>query len=57
MANAGAINIYFGTVYAQGAWKDLIDAYYALGETTEFLTKAGGVCAEHAAWCAGLVIP
>lgn len=57
MANAGAINIYFGTVYAQGAWKDLIDTYYALGETTEFLTKAGGVCAEHAAWCAGLVIP
>tara|TARA_B110001452_G_C15067095_1_gene372458 strand:+ start:28 stop:666 length:639 start_codon:yes stop_codon:yes gene_type:complete len=46
-----------GTVYGQGIWKDLIGQYYNTGETTEFLTKAGGVCAEHAGWCAGITIP
>jgi hypothetical protein len=50
----GQINMYTGTTYAVGVWKDLLDMYYASGETTEFLIKAGGVCAEHAAWCAGL---
>lgn len=50
----GQINMYFGTTYAVGIWKDLLDMYYAGGETTNFLTEAGGVCAEHAAWCAGL---
>jgi len=54
---AGDVNLYFGTAYATGIWKELLDAYYATGETTEFLTKAGGVCAEHAAWCAGIAIP
>ena len=46
-----------GTFYAQSVWKDLLAEYYASGETTEFLTKAGGVCAQHVAWCAGVTIP
>ena len=45
-----------GTVYGQGIWKDLIGQYYSTGETTEFLTKAGGVCAEHPVWCDGISI-
>ena len=46
-----------GTFYAQNVWKDLLAQYYATGESTAFLTEAGGVCAQHAAWCAGVVIP
>ena len=46
-----------GTFYAQGVWRDLLAEYYASGETANFLTKAGGVCAQHVAWCAGVTIP
>ncbi len=46
-----------GTFYAQSVWRDLISEYYASGQTTEFLTKAGGVCAQHSAWCEGVSIP
>lgn len=53
----GTINPYTATVYGQGIWKDLITEYYSSGKTTEFLTKAGGICAEHAAWCDGVSIP
>ena len=55
--NDGSVYPLMGTMYAQGIWKDLISEYYGSGETTEFLTIAGGVCAEHAAWCAGVTIP
>ena len=47
----------FATAYGQGIWKDLIAEYYSSGETTDFLTKAGGVCAEHPGWCEGITIP
>eukprot|EP00966_Prymnesium_polylepis_P064168 1487753-Prymnesium_polylepis.2 len=53
----GSVNAYLATGYSQGVWTDLIKTYYQSGETTEFLTAAGGVCAQHAAWCAGVVIP
>ena len=46
-----------GTFYAQSVWKDLLAEYYSTGETTEFLTRAGGICAQHAAWCKGVSIP
>lgn len=46
-----------GTWYAQDIWRDFIVQYYANGETTAFLTKAGGICEQHAAWCAGVDIP
>eukprot|EP00964_Phaeocystis_antarctica_P029756 scaffold16780_cov63-Phaeocystis_antarctica.AAC.3 len=45
-----------GTFFAQGIWKDLLAEFYANGETTDFLTKAGGICAQHAAWCEGVSI-
>ena len=51
------INIYFGTVFGQQKWFQLISQYYDDGRTTEFLTRAGGVCAQHAAWCQGVDIP
>jgi hypothetical protein len=51
------INIYFGTVFGQQKWFELISQYYDDGRTTEFLTRAGGVCAQHAAWCQGVDIP
>ena len=44
-----------GTLYAQGVFKDLIAEYFASGSTA-FLTRAGGVCAQHAAWCDGVTI-
>ena len=53
---AGEIPKIVGTVYGQGIWKDLIGEYYSSGETTEFLTKAGGVCDLHPAWCEGITI-
>ena len=57
LANFFGYKIQAGTFYAQGVWKDLLAEYYASGETTEFLTKANGVCAQHVAWCDGVVIP
>ena len=51
------INIYFGTVFGQQKWFELISQYYDDGMTTEFLTRTGGVCAQHAAWCQGVDIP
>ena len=46
-----------GTFFSQSVWRDLIVEYYSSGETTAFLTKAGGICAQHAAWCEGVSIP
>ena len=46
-----------GTAYAQSVWRELLAEYYASGQSTGFLTEAGGVCARHAAWCAGVEIP
>ena len=51
---AGEIPKLMATAYCQGIWVDLLKEYYASGETTEFLTKAGGICAQHAAWCDGV---
>ena len=53
----GSVYPLVATAYSQGIWNDLIQQYYGSGETTEFLTKAGGVCAQHAAWCTGVTIP
>jgi Tfp pilus assembly protein PilX len=54
---AGEIPYNVATVYATQKWAGLIQEYYATGETTEFLTRAAGVCAQHAAWCEGVSIP
>ena len=53
----GSVPKWRATMWAQDYWKDLIGQYYANGESAAFLTKAGGVCAEHADWCAGLTLP
>lgn len=53
----GSINMYVGTPYAIHIWKDLLDMYYANGESVDFLTRAGGVCASHGTWCDGIVLP
>ena len=55
--NDGSVYPLMATMYAQGIWKDLIGEYYSSGESTDFLTQAGGACVEHAAWCAGVTIP
>jgi len=54
---SGEINKLTATVYGQGKWAELIQHYYTSGATTEFLTAADGVCAQHPAWCAGISIP
>jgi hypothetical protein len=54
---AGEIPKLMATAYGQGIWADLLKEYYASGETTEFLTKAGGICAQHSNWCEGIIIP
>lgn len=48
---------YFCTTYAQGKWNEFFFEYYNSGETTEFLTVAGGVCSQHPGWCEGVDIP
>ena len=53
----GSVYPLVATAYSQGIWSDLISEYYRTGQTTEFLTRVGGVCAEHTAWCAGVTIP
>ena len=60
---AGSLQIgsFFGypiqdAFFAQGVFKDLIAEYFASGQSTAFLTAAGGVCAKHAAWCDSVII-
>ena len=57
LPSANAECTQMGTVYGQGVWKDLISEFYATGGTTEFMTKAGGLCEQHAAWCKDIAIP
>ena len=52
----GEIPKLVATAYSQGVWKDLIGEYYSSGQTLDFLTQAGGVCAQHPAWCEGVEI-
>jgi len=52
----GEISMNFATVYSQGIWNDLLQEYFRSGQTLDFLTKAGGVCAQHPAWCEGVEI-
>jgi len=44
------------TVYSFQQWADLLQQYFADGKTTEFLTRVGGVCAQHPGWCDGVTI-
>ena len=37
-------------------WADLLVDFYRNGETLDYLTRAGGVCAAHPAWCEGIEI-
>ena len=53
---AGEISPYQGTAYGLQLWSGFLSEY-SQGGSTEFLTRAGGVCAEHAAWCAEVAIP
>ena len=53
----GEIPKLVGTAYGQGIWKDLILEYYRTGQTLDYLTVAGGVCAQHPEWCDGVAIP
>ena len=50
----GTVPKWRATLYGQDVWKDLLGQYYANGESTSFLTEAGGICAAHAEYCAGL---
>ena len=45
-----------GTWYAQDVWKSLYAEYFSSGRTTDFLTAAGGFCAQHVTWCEGVTI-
>ena len=53
----GSIPKWRATLYGQDVWKELLGQYYANGESTSFLTEAGGICAQHAEYCAGLTLP
>ena len=55
---SGDIPKYTATVYGQQRWWELISQYYKESSgTTEFLTRAGGICDQHVAWCQGVDIP
>lgn len=53
----GSVPKWRATMYGQDVWKDLLGQYYANGESTSFLTEAGGICAQHAEYCAGVTLP
>ena len=53
----GSVPKWRATMYSQDVWKELLGQYYANGESTSFLTEAGGICAQHAEYCAGLTLP
>jgi len=53
----GSVPKWRATIYSQDVWKELLGQYYANGESTSFLTEAGGICAQHAEYCAGLILP
>ena len=53
----GSVPKWRATMYGQDVWKDLLGQYYATGESTSFLTEAGGICAQHAEYCAGVTLP
>ena len=53
---SGEISAFVGTAYSTGVWRDLLLDFYRNGETLDYLTRAGGVCAEHPAWCEGIEI-
>lgn len=54
---SGEVSKWLATKYSQDVWSDLLSQYYSEGSSTDFLTRAGGVCDLHAAWCDGVIIP